>query len=145
MSVASEGMGGNPRYLGSNPINIARRGKHYLDELKQGYQGKLPNIRNMKHPDYQRRNGPQSMLPPLVSGQSMGINSLSSNNYQYNGRPPKLRSINNKQYLGPGVNGERMRLLHNASQEKLSGYSQNYGSPNKEQQEPSEAYQGMRK
>jgi hypothetical protein len=31
--------------------------------------------------------------------------------------------------LGSGLAGERMRLNHNPSQDKLSGYSGNYGSP----------------
>jgi len=52
--------------------------------------------------------------------------------YNYNAyRPSKLRSLNSKNpnYLGPGVEGERMKLNHHVSQEKVSNYSGNYGSP----------------
>ena len=31
--------------------------------------------------------------------------------------------------MGPGLSGEKIRLNHHASQEKLSNYSGNYGSP----------------
>jgi len=48
-------------------------------------------------------------------------------------RPSKLRSLNNKgQNIGNGLSGERIRLNHHGSQEKLSNYSGNYGSPHHE-------------
>lgn len=34
------------------------------------------------------------------------------------------------------MNGERIRLNHHGSQEKLSNYSGNYGSPSKETRDP---------
>lgn len=48
VSVANDGMSGNPRY--SNANNIIRRSKNYLDELKNqnsGYQVRLPKITNL--------------------------------------------------------------------------------------------------
>ena len=72
------------------------------------------------------------MLPPLVSGQSMGISSVGGNYQNYGGyRPTKLKSLNNKG-MPHGLNGEKMRLNHNPSQDKISHYSGNYGSPNKD-------------
>jgi len=59
---------------------------------------------------------------------------LNSGNYQqYAYRPSKLRSLNNKNMIGgQGVSGERIRLNHHGSQEKLSNYSGNYGSPSRD-------------
>ena len=47
-----------------------------------------------------------------------GGNNLNSGNYQqYQYRPSKLRSLNNKQMIGAnqGISGERLRLNHHAS------------------------------
>jgi hypothetical protein len=85
-----------------------------------------------------RRYAQQGGLPPLVAGQALGPSSGGNNanqNYKYDQyRPSKLRSLNNKHYVGMGQNnglsGERIRLnQHHNSQEKLSSYSGNYGSP----------------
>lgn len=35
-----------------------------------------------------------------------------------------------------GVSGERIKLNHHASQEKLSNYSGNYGSPSRDNRDP---------
>lgn len=142
----------------NNPVNIVRRSKNYLDDLKNqnsGYQVRLPRLTNMNkaNQDYYmnqvRRNQNNGMLPPLVAGQSIPnqgqYNSGNPNsNYQKNAyRPSKLRSIHNKgQHLGPqGLSGERVRLNHHGSQEKLSAnngsnYSGNYGSPHNDQRIP---------
>jgi len=46
--------------------------------------------------------------------------------------------LNNKQGIGAnqGVSGERLRLNHHASHEKLSNYSGNVGSPSKDNRDP---------
>ena len=60
-----------------------------------------------------RANAQQGVLPPLVSGQSLGQNNSVLNNaqgyQQYAYRPSKLRSLNQK--LGnQGLSGEKIRL-----------------------------------
>jgi hypothetical protein len=79
------------------------------------------------------------MLPPLVAGQSVGpINGgISSNYQQYGYRPRKLRSLNNKQYMGVnqhGLSGEKIKLNHHGSNEKLPIYNGGYISPNAERE-----------
>lgn len=80
------------------------------------------------------------MLPPLISGQAVNQkNGHNISNHQgYNPsyhagyRPSKLRSLNNKPGMVGGhqvLSGERIRLNQHGSQEKLSNYSGNYGSP----------------
>lgn len=68
---------------------------------------------------------------------------LNSGNYQqYAYRPSKLRSLNNKHIIGAqGVSGERIKLNQHASQEKLSNYSGNYGSPSRDNRDPNNGQQ----
>jgi len=113
-----------------------------------------------------RRNAQQGVLPPLVAGQSINAGAPGGHapgggqghyerskyhpgghqgsSYQQNAlRPSKLRSLNNKgQNIGNGLSGERIRLNHHGSQEKLSNYSGNYGSPHHDsrQQAAQEGY-----
>jgi hypothetical protein len=46
--------------------------------------------------------------------------------------------LNNKNIIPghQGVSGERIRLNHHGSQEKLSNYSGNYGSPSRDNRDP---------
>ena len=78
------------------------------------------------------------MLPPLVHGQSVGpTNGAPSSNYQqYGYRPSKLRSLNNKPYMGNnGLSGEKIKLNHHDSNEKLPVYQGSYMSPNPAQRD----------
>ena len=50
MSVNDDRMQANQRHGGNNAINIIRRSKNYLDELKNqnsGYKVRLPKITNL--------------------------------------------------------------------------------------------------
>lgn len=81
-----------------------------------------------------RANAQQGVLPPLVSGQSLGgqNNSVLNNPQgyqQYAYRPSKLRSLNQK--LGnQGLSGEKIRLNQYSSQDKIGNglgqYDQQY-------------------
>jgi len=99
----------------------------------------------MSQDNYLRRNQGGG-LPP-ISGKSLGgvngskyygpSSSSVNNSYNYNAyRPSKLRSLNSKHpnqiSHGGLVAGERIKLNQHASQEKVSNYSGNYGSPNRE-------------
>ena len=80
------------------------------------------------------------MLPPLVAGQSVGPpnGGISSNYQQYGYRPSKLRSLNNKPYMGVnqhGLSGERIKLNHHGSNEKLPVYQGVYQSPTADQRD----------
>lgn len=134
VSVAGDGLA-NPRNS-HNAAAVVRRGKNYLEDLKNrdsGYQVRLPKLTNQNrlNHDYimnqMRRNAQQGVLPPLVAGQSMGTGAhgsgLSSaasggagSNYQaYGGyRPSKLKSLNTKHGGGSvqpnGLSGEKIRL-----------------------------------
>lgn len=130
--VAVDSMG-NPRNS-NNAMNIVRRGKNYLEEIKNqnsGYQVRLPKLANQNrlNNDYyiqqMRRNAGQG-LPP-VGGQQYGpqISGISGQTYQQYGgyRPSKLRSLNNKHNLGnvgsQGPSAEKVRLGNYNSQDKL--------------------------
>ena len=79
----------NPRNH-NNAINVVRRGKNYLEEMKNhnsGYQVRLPKLQNqnrLNHDYYMhqmRKNAQQGLLPPLVAGQAMSNPNI-GNNYQ---------------------------------------------------------------
>ena len=86
------------------------------------------------------------MLPPLVAGQAVSPGSYNQpNNYQqYGYRPSKLRSLNNKPYMGVGgqhgLSGERIRLNHHGSQEKLQPYQSPNPPPMDERQQQQYSY-----
>jgi hypothetical protein len=76
------------------------------------------------------------MLPPLVAGQGVGPMGGGSNYQQYGYRPSKLRSLNNKPYMGGGqhgLSGEKIKLNHHGSNEKLPTYQ--YMSPTGEREQ----------
>ncbi len=81
VSVGSDSMAGNLRHGQNNAVNIIRRSKNFIEDIKNqnsGYQVRLPKINNMnrQNPDYMmsqlRRQGQQGVFPPIIAGQGMG-------------------------------------------------------------------------
>ena len=98
---------------------------HYISQLRRNYLG--TNLNPMQ---------PSSIPNPLpLNQQSQNVvrtyeNSiLHKHNYANAYRPSKLRSLNYSNPHHIQAQGERIRLNQHGSQEKLSSYSQNYGSP----------------